>query len=102
MAPPSLLHLLNARGLEPRIVNGSLRVGPRERLDDELRSLIREHRDGLVALLSPPASGFAPVVAPPEPDGLVLGFKTVSAADYLDSVRAAAAHNATVLARPEP
>lgn len=46
---PDLFPTMAAAGVTIRVVDGGLRAGPAERLTDELRAAIREHRERLLA-----------------------------------------------------
>ncbi|MBM3494199.1 MAG: hypothetical protein FJX72_07750 [Armatimonadetes bacterium] len=46
---PDLFPMMAAAGVSLRVVDDGLRAGPAERLTDELRSAIREHREALLS-----------------------------------------------------
>ena len=46
----AIFERLASAGVSIRVVEGSLRAGPSERLTDELRDAIREHREALLAV----------------------------------------------------
>lgn len=48
----ALLDRLESSGLTVRVVDGTLRIGPPDRLTDELRTAIAAHRDIIVSLLA--------------------------------------------------
>jgi hypothetical protein len=52
MGAPDLLHALHDRGLRLWADGDRLMVAPRERIDDELRAMIREHKPELLAALA--------------------------------------------------
>jgi len=46
---PDLFPTMAAAGVTIRVVDGGLRAGPSDRLTDDLRAAIREHRERLLA-----------------------------------------------------
>jgi hypothetical protein len=66
MTPTDLLALLQRSGISVRLADGKLLVSPASRLTDDERQALREHRDGLIAVLSGEA---APALAVGTPTG---------------------------------
>jgi hypothetical protein len=66
MTPVDLLDLLKHAGFAVRLDAGKLLVNPASRLTDDERQALREHREGLIAVLSGEA---APALAVGTPTG---------------------------------